>query len=162
MERLGVDIGGVIIVRGGGGADTSFFSDDYLSTPAVEGAMEVLAALAAHRFGDAVYIVSKCGEATERRTLAWFAAHRFFARTGIAPERVRFCRRRTDKAPICAEFGITHFVDDRLEVLSYLAAVPRRYLFQARPAESAPYLRHLAEVVAVQSWREISDDLLAG
>jgi hypothetical protein len=42
--------------------------------------------------------------------------------------------------------GSTHFVDDRLEVLSYLAGVPNRYLFATGPDEvegtSTSFPRH--------------------
>lgn len=42
----------------------------------------------------------------------------------------RPCLRRADKAAHCAELGITHFVDDRREVLKFLVGiVPHLYLF---------------------------------
>ncbi len=44
-------------------------------------------------------------------------------------DNVLFCLRRSEKAPICKELGITHFVDDHTEVLSYMKSVPYRYAF---------------------------------
>ncbi|MFD0787527.1 hypothetical protein ACFQZ8_26800, partial [Micromonospora azadirachtae] len=143
MRRLGVDIGGVIIEPADDDADTSFFGDHYLRTPQVVGAVDALAALAggsraalADGF-DEVHLVSKCGEATQRRTLEWLAHHDFHGRTGIPVQRVHFCRTRPAKAPIARRLGLTHFVDDRLEVLGYLDSVPHRFLFRPRPAEVA-------------------------
>jgi len=50
--------------------------------------------------------------------------------------------------------GITHFVDDRLEVLGYLTTVGVRYLFQARSDEVKRSL-FLGSVRQVNSWQEI-------
>jgi hypothetical protein len=133
QPRLGVDIGRVIIAgsspRGG---DTAFFEgspEEALRTPAVPGAFEALATLT-DRFAGQVWLVSKCGVRIEARSLAWLRHHDFFARTGIPEGNVRFCRRRSDKAPICAELSITHFIDDRAEVLQPMrGTVPHLFLF---------------------------------
>ena len=37
--------------------------------------------------------------------------------------------RRADKHNVCTRVGITHFIDDRLNVLLQLNTVPHRYLF---------------------------------
>jgi hypothetical protein len=72
---------------------------------------------------------------------------------------MHFCRARADKAPICKSLGVTHFVDDRLEVLGYLSSVPVRYLFQPDAKEMARHAAHLAHVRVMESWREIIADL---
>ncbi len=42
------------------------------------------------------------------------------------------CRERPEKAAVCARLGITHFVDDRLDVLTPMrGTVPHLYLFGA-------------------------------
>ncbi|MGK5442433.1 hypothetical protein ACSNN7_11520 [Micromonospora sp. URMC 105] len=160
MGRLGVDVGGVIIELSDGTEDTSFFGDGYLRTPPVDGMFEALAALVP--LFDEVYVVSKCAEPTERRTRDWLAHHDFHARTGIGPERLRFCRTRPEKGPIAAGLGLTHFVDDRLEVLGYLDTVPHRYLLQPREDEVAAHRGHLAGVQRVQSWPELVARIRAG
>jgi hypothetical protein len=145
--RLGVDIGRVIIDGSAhpDGGDTVFFTGDVeqmLRTPAVDGAFESLARLVA-RFSGRAWLVSKCGERVERRTLAWLAHHDFAARTGIPLASVRFCRRRLDKAIHCAELAITHFVDDRLDVHEALRGlVPHRYLFGAHPDTPPSWVVH--------------------
>lgn len=155
MDALGVDIGGVIIQPADDDADTSFFGDNYLRTPRMPGAFEGLAELVAQVFGERVFLVSKCGEQTERRTREWLAHHDFFARTGISPERLRFCRTRPEKALIAAELGLTHFVDDRLEILGYLDTVANRYLFRPYEPEVAAHAAHLPAVRRVESWPEL-------
>lgn len=160
MDTLGVDVGGVIIDRINDGTDTSFFSDNYLNTTAVPNVFTVLKRLVNERFGKQVYIVSKCGARTEQKTLHWLTHNGFFTHTGISPDHVRFCRTRDGKAPICKELGITHFVDDRLEVLSHLTTVPHHFLFQGQAKEIKKFKQHLANTYQVQTWDEIAAMLL--
>lgn len=179
--RIGVDIGGVIIQQvdrlypieaAGPGAgqtgttgpdaeradrsdqDTSLLRD-FRRTPPMPGAFEALATLVSEVFGEHVHLVSKCGERVERRSRLWLAHHDFYRRTGIAAGNVHFCRTREAKAPIAAALGLTHFVDDRLEVLSYLDTVPNRFLFRPREEEVRGHQRHLAAVHRVESWPEL-------
>lgn len=159
-EILGVDIGGVIIDRVNDGTDTSFFSENYLQTTAVPEAFSALKNLVEKRFGENVHLVSKCGRKVSEKTLLWLAHHSFYDLTGIEQERVHFCRERHEKAGICEKLGITHFVDDRLEVLGNLNTVGALYLFQPRPDEVRKFARHLNRVKQVNSWEEIATDLL--
>src|SRR6516225_7005778 len=91
--RLGIDIGRVII--GGAGADTQFFQGEAraMATPAVAGALPAVAELV-RRFAGKVWLVSKCGPSVEARTRRWLDAHAFFTVTGLARDRLRFCRER--------------------------------------------------------------------
>lgn len=138
--RLGIDIGKVIIDGPAhpGGGDTAFFEGDtatYLATPAMAGSFAAIARLT-ERFGGRVWLVSKCGPRIEDRSRRWLDHHDFFGRTGIEPGHLRFCRERPDKAVHAAELGLTHFVDDRPDVLGHLAGiVAHRFLFgpQRRP-----------------------------
>lgn len=152
---LGVDIGGVIIDRVNDGTDTSFFSQNYLRTTPVPKVFEALHKLVASRFGDRVHLVSKCGQRVEDKTLHWLKHHNFYELTQVKPDHVHFCRERHEKAGICKSLGITHFVDDRLEVLSYLGAVRVRYLFKPSLDEVRRYSHYLGEVIRVESWDEI-------
>jgi hypothetical protein len=158
--RLGVDIGRVITDGPAHpeGGDAAFFNGDtatMLRTPSVPGAFEALARLVT-LFEGRVWVVSKCGERVQRRTLLWLDHNDFAGRTGIPPEHVRFCRQWADKAVHCAELGITHFVDDKLEVHEALRGlVPHLYLFgrqegQARPptwVEPTPTWPHAEEAI---------------
>jgi len=159
-ETLGVDIGGVLIDRVADGTDTSFFSDRFLETPAVADGFDTLARLARERFGE-VHLVSKCGPSVQEKTRLWLAHHRLFEITGIPLERVHFCRTREEKAPICKRLNVTHFVDDRFDVLSYLTTVPRLYLFQPRDKDLVRSTReNLPGLSVVHSWSAIAEDLL--
>ncbi len=159
-EILGVDIGGVVIDRVNDHTDTSFFGSNYLKTTAVNLALPSLAQLVNRRFFGNVFLVSKCGVQTEAKTREWLDHHQFYLRTGIRRENVCFCRERRDKAPLCKELGITHFIDDRLEVLGFLDSVPNCFLFQPQDREVQKFKHFLPKVHRVESWTEVLDRLL--
>jgi hypothetical protein len=95
------------------------------------------------RFGGRAWVISKCGPRIQRRTLQWLDHHDFYRRTGIPHGNVRFCRRRADKAVHCAELGITHMIDDRLDVHAALREiVPWLYLFGPQESPLPGWVRH--------------------
>ncbi|WP_344533547.1 hypothetical protein [Streptomyces albiaxialis] len=149
---LGVDVGGVIIGRVAADSDTSFFGPQPLLTPAVEGVMEALAALTADPFAGRVHVISKAGPKIAERTREWLGHHAFFARTGIPEGHLHFVRERADKAPVCARLGVTHFVDDRLDVLARLTTVAHRLLFTGGLGDLAP-----PDPGRVPSWATVTE-----
>lgn len=158
--RLGVDIGRVLIDGSShpDGADTAFFQGDeptMLATPEMAGAFDAL-----HRlvplFGGRVWLVSKCGPRVQGRTERWLAAHSFTERTGIPMENVRFCRERADKRVHCVHLGLTHFVDDRLDVHTAIhGVVDHHLLFGPKPRTLPDY------VTAVDDWAAAEAVLVA-
>ncbi len=163
MAGLGVDVGGVIIDRVHDGADTSFMGDNFLRTTAVPGVFEALSALVREQFGDAVFVVSKCGPRVQAKTLAWLDHHRFHVRTGVRDDHVRFCRRRADKAVIARALGLSHFVDDRLDVLEpMVGAVQHLYLFGPSEGDRRRSAARAQGIQVVDDWPELVDQVLAG
>jgi hypothetical protein len=151
---LGVDIGGVIIDRANDRTDTSFFSDNYLKTTAVVGAFEALRKLT-KSFRGKVHIVSKASPDNSVRSWKWLHRNDFFEQTGISPANLHFCLERKHKAPICGRLGITHFVDDKFEVMSYLTNVPNRYMFQPTQRDRKLANDNRIGVIIVDSWPEV-------
>lgn len=155
MHNLGIDFGRVIQGAPGpdGAADTSFLGsrlEEAIESPATPGAFEVIPRLVA-QFGGRAWIISKCGENTERKTLAWLDHQDFYTRTGLPYGNVRFCRQRADKAVHCRELGITHMIDDRLDVHRAIRElVPYRYLFG--PQQDIPdWVIHTPDWPAVET-----------
>lgn len=161
-EALGVDIGGVIISKVGGEADTSFSSTNYLETAEVPGALEVIKQLVDYRFGERVYLVSKCGPRVQAKTLRWLKQHHFFERTGVKPKHVRFCLERSDKEAICRKLGITHFIDDRVDVLQSLKSVRHRFLLDpsSRTSDRERRAGSPNAIRIASRWSEIGEVLL--
>ena len=162
MIALGIDIGKVIIGDDTDGSSPAMFTQDYLKAAELPGAIETIAWLNQESpFRGQVYLVSKCGENVQRKTLAWLAAKDFSKRTSIEDHKIRFCRERADKASIARKLGLTHFVDDRLEILGYLAGVCTggRFLFRGKEREILKHLHHLSSVECVESWEELKSNL---
>jgi hypothetical protein len=157
-ERLGIDIGGVIISKSGGGSDTSFSREGLLDTPEVPGAFEVISRLVNERFDTRVFLVSKCGPRVQAKTWRWLKHYRFFDRTGVKPRQVYFCLARSEKAEICRRLKITHFIDDRRDVLERLQDIDCLLLDRDGTANR----RLLPSIRVVKSWDEIAQVLLAG
>lgn len=158
--RLGVDFGRVI--HGGaavaGEEDTAFLGGDHeeaMRSPATDGMFDVLPGLVT-RFGGRVWVISKCGERVQRRTLEWLDRHDFYRITGVDRGNVRFCRKRADKAGHCAALSITHMVDDRLDVhVALRDLVPNLYLFGPQPSPPPAWIRH------VRTWAELDEEFAA-
>lgn len=118
-KLVGIDIGNVII-GGAGSEDTSFFTDGFLATPEIKDAIKSIAALNREY---KVWLLSKCGAATQAKTLLWLEDRDFHNITGIPSERVLFCRKRPEKAPIAAELGFKVFIDDREDIIQSMKDV---------------------------------------
>jgi len=155
QEVLGIDIGGVISEHRNDTRSAEADPEAYLRSPAVRDSCETIARLVAERFGDRVYFVSKCRWKMQLKTRLWLAEQKVYEATGIARDHVWFCLERHEKAEICKVLGVTHFVDDRLEILGSLVTVPHKVLFRPKPHEVERYKDFLPLVTRVESWNEV-------
>lgn len=159
VPRLGVDIGNVIMTSDTDNPDRSVFGDDFLKTPQVEGAFDTLAEITASNLWGPTVLISKCGLRVQDRTLQWLEAQKFYEKTGVAPSNVYFCRERSDKAAIAAGLAVTHFVDDRLDVLSYMPSTMNKILFTML---SDAWKQNIPrDVKQFGTWQEINTHLLS-
>ena len=124
------------------------------------GAFEAVRRLVAERFGERVFLISKCHKPAQHKTLHWLEHHRFYDRTGVHREHVYFCLERSEKADICKELGITHFVDDRMDVLKNLPVTMGLYWFRPHFREVRRYAQFLHRVRRVNSWLEVLGEFL--
>jgi hypothetical protein len=152
--RVGIDFGGVITRNRKLflGEDTELIQSqgEEVAQPGVfEAIRDIVSFCDGH-----VWIVSKGGPYIRRMTNEWLERVDFFSRTGMARDRVRFCRERQEKEPICREMEITHFVDDRVHVMQILRyTVPHLYFFQD-PANK----RHCPPwATFVSNWTDFSE-----
>ncbi len=90
----------------------------------------------------------------QERTLVWLQSVDFCSRTGLHTDHARFCLQRGEKASICRELEIGHFIDDRVHVMHILRdVVPHLCLFGEPGAErSCPPWATFAS-----SWAEVVD-----
>lgn len=116
--RIGIDIGGVVI--GGPGNDTQFFSEDFLKTPAVPEALESITLLAQEH---EVFFISKAYPNTALKTRRWFNFHGAFCDMDIDPNRLIFCRERSEKASLALLLELDVFIDDRQDIVTSMGDV---------------------------------------
>ena len=114
--RIGIDIGNVII--GGGGDDTQFFTDEYMDTPEIDGAFFSVRNLS---FDHELHIVSKCGKATEAKSMIWLAQKNFFFL--LPTQRTHFVRKRHLKAPMAQALELDIFIDDRQDIIDSMDGI---------------------------------------
>jgi hypothetical protein len=116
--KIGIDIGNVII--GGQGVDTQFFTEDYLSTPVVEGTAEAISHLT--HMEHEIFLISKCGPEVEKKTMNWLIDRRFWSFTGVIGLPY-FVRHRMDKAPVARALGLDVFIDDRQDIIESMYGI---------------------------------------
>lgn len=112
QNKLGLDFGNVIKPIGQLGL---MFGFD-LSLPLLK-----------QLFGDNIYIVSRVDHLArgEQHVRDFMIEHKLY--DYIPDGNLNFCILRSEKAVICNKLGITHFVDDRTEVLSHMQNVKHKY-----------------------------------
>jgi hypothetical protein len=143
-EVIGYDLGGTIFQRIEG---TMVISEE---------ALYVIRSLTHTRFASRSYIVSRADEEQKIRATNILKKERFFEATEIPKEHLIFCSERHEKAPICTEHGITHFIDDRPEVLAHLTDVPHRILFgEVDWTEYERFRERLKGVTFASCWTEV-------
>jgi hypothetical protein len=152
---LGIDIGGVLVDRVAEGSDTSFFGDRPMETPMTDGSLDAVRDLVG-LFEGRVYIVSKAGPKIAELSRRWLGRHEFTGPSMIPIEHISFVRKRPEKHEVCEQLGITHFVDDRLDVLEHLRSVDRRYLFTGGLGSNEQPRSIPDAVVHVDSWSRLT------
>lgn len=159
-KALGVDIGNVIVNNRLNDPEVNKVDEAvYATFPPSEGAFDSLKTLNDY-FDDEVYLISKCTGWAEKEILQWFKAHDFYTKTGIKETNVYFVRERHEKAGICRKLGITHFIDDRLEVLSHMVElVPNLILFQPDEEEVKEFGKFIPNVTVADDWREVIEKI---
>ena len=155
-QALGVDIGNVIINhRLSDPKDTTLHEERYSSIPASEGVFEALKTLN-EKFNGQVYLISKCTEWAETKILQWLKDNDFYMKTGVNEKNIHFVRERSEKDVVCRKLGVTHFIDDRLEVLSHMVeSTPYLYLFQPDQKEVDEFKEFLPQVMVVGGWHDV-------
>jgi hypothetical protein len=154
-EGICIDIGGVVAdhatldgVRRPGG---------HLAVPEIDGAFDAVRRLRAERFGRNTLLLSMISEAAEPFSRDWLQHTNFYDRTGMDTDQVIYCRDFADKAVIAHDLGLTHAVDDRVEVLRHFTNGETLFLFRPRAAEYAKFAAELKAVSVVYGWQSILD-----
>lgn len=104
---------------------------------------------------DNVYIISKVNEEQKLRSLVWLRDWDFHRNTRIPKENLFYCAERQDKGVIADTLSLTHFIDDRAEVLAFMAPDIEKFLFNPRPNDVVEHFNFLHNTKIVKDWKEI-------
>ena len=158
--RLGVDIGGVLKPHRTPETEPRFVTSLQTTEP-VPGSLETLRRLASGGFGPRLWVVSKCRAENEEPLRAWLGRNGFLDDGLVLLTDVHFCRERADKAEIARHLRLSHFVDDRPEVMSHMDRAIHRVLFQPDRDDAAAYAASIGGVPMVETWDDVAAALLA-
>jgi len=156
--RIGIDIGRVIIdgnredmLRPVTGVRRS---ESFFGIPAVPGAFRTIERLV-KRFGtENIHLVSTCSQTNEKKVRMWFIDRGFYKATGVLQDHVIFCRTFEAKAKIAESLRLTHFIDDRPDVLDWMKKVVRvRILFRPEEKEIRRFEGAPEGVIETSVWR---------
>jgi hypothetical protein len=100
-----------------------------------------------------VYVVSRVNDDQSLKAYGWFRTFQFFENTGLTPNKVYFCYERHEKGPICQRLGVTHFVDDRPEVMMHMPVGVKKYLMN--PTSFDLDKHGLQDSHPVTNWNEV-------
>jgi hypothetical protein len=139
--KLGLDFGNVIQVFG-----------KPMMLEGLRGAIPALRRI----FGDNIFVVSRVNdESGALKSIEFLRDQKLFGPEGLIPSiaNVRYCLKRQDKAPIAEQLGLTHFVDDRMEVLHHMQSV--RFRYAINPTEDQLKNFPTKDVAVVNCWQEL-------
>jgi hypothetical protein len=143
------------VIIAGDGPDSSFLSgteDAAMAIPPMPEAVESIASIV-RAAESRVWLVSKCGPRIQARTRLWLKRWRFFEGTGLPAENLRFCLKRPEKADHARALSLTHFIDDRLDVIDALRGVVANLILfgpQRQAFEAASGFAHARDWAAVR------------
>lgn len=163
MNILGLDFGNVIRPAIPDGQHGSFDLPDnsYLDSPDFPEAKKCL--LEAKRHFDEIHLISRSNDGRWDDRRKWLT-HRGYDEI-FELGKIHFCLNYKDKAPICRDIGVTHFVDDNLSrVLLHLSTVPNLFWFRrdmTLDIEHLPEIR-VRKIRVALSWPRLLPQLLRG
>jgi len=132
---IGFDLGGVVLDSPGGSVPL-----DSWPIREVPGAVDTIRWM--HRVGDwpsGVHVISRCGPDVEAWSRHALDHVNFFERTGLSQGHVHFVRKVGEKVDLAVQLQLTHFVDDRSDVLARMAGrIPNRLHLAGSAARPTP------------------------
>lgn len=161
--RLGIDLGNVIIDHIAFGTTRQYVQHGgYLEIPPVEGALESLVKFLRQGNVERVAIIYNATDVADQKIFGWFM--HWLPQEVINSPKFTFLRSMggRDKTCDCKRLKITHFIDDRVEVLNRLhGTVPHLFLINANVEEKVQHTAGSNSFCEVRGWDELTCLILA-
>lgn len=161
MEKIGIDLGNVIIDHVGFGTTAEYFATgDYNLIPPVKDSLFALSQLNKKKFENNVFVIYNATDIADNKIISWLNSHNFFYITGIEANKVIRSKKGRDKLQACIENEINYFVDDRLEVLGNLHPhVQNLFLLGGQSEEILQFQEIIKKVNVVSDWDSLLKQL---
>ena len=158
--KIGIDLGGVIISQDTDEPDL-FFSDSFLKVEPFQNSFLIIQNMIQTIGQENVFIISKCGEKIQKKSIEWLEHKRFFEITKFNPKNIYFCLERYQKAEIAQTLHLTHFIDDRYSVLKYmidLSDIQKLILFCPKDTErELSQKQSNPKIIELNNWIDINN-----
>lgn len=150
--KIGIDINGVLSDN----KVPDYQTRDYSIFSVMKDAVKIVRKMVDAYGADNIYIISRVRtHQLSMVTGVWLEYHGILKKTGIPLENVFICYKLKDKAELAAKLELTHFIDDRLEVLDYFSKKINLIAFQPTKYAIKKYPDTAARSVVVNSWSEV-------
>ena len=107
-----------------------------------------------------IYIISKVTDEQSLAAYNWFRTVNFFEETTLTPNKVLFCYERIDKGPIACKLGVTHFIDDRPDVMLGLQSEVIKYLMNPSQSDMDKFQEKTKEMNIIRDWLTLENLIL--
>jgi hypothetical protein len=158
LTKIGIDIGGVIIAQDTDEPDL-FFTNSFLNANPFTNCFEIIKKLINFYGKENIFIISKCGEKVQKKSLEWLEHKNFFSFTGFLSSNIYFCLERHEKASIAEKLNISVFIDDRYTVLKHMlisTQLQRLILFCPSESELELSLKNPNDkLLKLDTWEEV-------
>ncbi|MCH2232295.1 MAG: hypothetical protein MK105_18310 [Crocinitomicaceae bacterium] len=149
--RIGIDFGGVIVKPSN---EENPLNPDFGLDIQQDGAIESIKELVLMSKSN-LWIISKASKPTQHLTRKWLNKVNFYQKTGFYASNLLFCCKRSEKAKLSQPLNLTHFIDDRLDVLENLKdLIPNLFLFGKDYAPNG--------IFPVKNWQTLLNTITKG
>lgn len=150
--KIGIDINGVLANN----KRAHIKTHDYSVFSVMEDAIDIVREIVNLHGAENVYIISRVkSHQLSFITGIWMETHNFLRETNVLLDNVYICSLLRDKAKIAKKLRLTHFIDNRPEVLNHFPKNIVIIAFQPEDKEMKKYPNVLSRAKVANSWKEV-------
>jgi len=108
-----------------------------------------------HSRFDNIYFISKCNSVQKWHVEEWLLKYEVLKNTNVPFENLYFCFERKDKSIFAKALELTHFIDDRPEVMFHLPENIVKILFSPTAEDLDTYKGKLSNTIVTDNWIDV-------
>lgn len=152
ITKIGIDISGVLADN----KHAHIKTRDYAVFSVMEDAINIVRKIASQHGAENIHIIS-CVKSHQLSFITgiWMETHNFLKETSVLLDNIHICSSLKDKAKIAKKLKLTHFIDNRPEVLNHFPKNIVIIAFQPKDSEMKKYPNVLSRAKVASSWKEV-------